>query len=223
MDIKDDPNIWISALDLYQGDRAILQSTDWLNDGMIFAAQSLLREQTKEKVYGWQSTQCGKKEGLFDIVPQKCPFVQILHVANCHWVVASNINVHDGGCYSDVVCSGRPTNIGLNLRKAIRSFLKCASDILRFDVMNVVAQPNSYDCGVYALACATELAFGFDPVLCRWKCEDSAMRNHLIHCFEAGKLTRFPTVGKRRIPFGTRVRKSVTEELVCVCRTINDK
>ena len=32
--------------------------------------------------------------------------------------------------------------------------------------MNVVAQPNSYDCGVYALACATELAHGFDPVVC---------------------------------------------------------
>ena len=145
--VRDDPNIWISALVLYQRDRAILQSKDWLNDGIIFAAQSLLREQTKEKVCGWQSTQCGKEEGrLFDTVPQNCPFVQILHVTNCHWVVTSNMNVRDQSCYSDVVCiydSGRPTNIGLNLRKTVCSFFKCPSDIMRFDAMNVVAQPNA--------------------------------------------------------------------------------
>ena len=34
------------------------------------------------------------------------------------------------------------------------------------------------------------------------------MRRHLLLCLESGELTRFPTIGERRIRFGTRVRKS---------------
>ena len=87
-------NIWISALDLYIEDKAILESTSWLNDGIIYAAQSLLRDETKGQVNGWQSTQCSRNGGSFKIVPTKQPFIQILHVANCHWTVCSNIDTN---------------------------------------------------------------------------------------------------------------------------------
>ena len=57
---------------------------------------------------------------------------------------------------------------------------------LRFDFMNIQQQTNAYDCGIYAIACATELALGFDPVLCSWDCEH--MREHLLNCLERGKM-----------------------------------
>ena len=37
-DIKEDPNAWLPALDLYQRDKDILESSQWLNDGIIYAA-----------------------------------------------------------------------------------------------------------------------------------------------------------------------------------------
>ena len=37
-------------------------------------------------------------------IPSKSAFVQIINVAKCHWTVASNLDVHGGGYYRDVVC-----------------------------------------------------------------------------------------------------------------------
>ena len=80
---KYDPNVWLPSLDLYVRDKAILQSTGWLNDGIILATQKLLEAQTRGKVFGWQSTQLSKRKGLFVVVPRCSPFVQILHVGKC--------------------------------------------------------------------------------------------------------------------------------------------
>ena len=39
---------------------------------------------------------------MFSVVPQSSPFVQILHVDNCHCLITSNVNVHSGASYNDV-------------------------------------------------------------------------------------------------------------------------
>ena len=71
-------------------------------------------------------------------------------------------------------------NVHHSIVKQICSFfkppLRCES--VKFDVMNTEKQPNGFDCGVFALACATELAFGCDPVLREWDVKN--MRPHLI-------------------------------------------
>ena len=85
-------SIWIPKLDLYQHDKAILQCSAWLNDGIIHAAQRLLQKQTKGEIFGWQSTQCAKNSSL----PPQSPFVQVLHVGDCHWIVVSNLHLKDG-------------------------------------------------------------------------------------------------------------------------------
>ena len=100
--MKDPPDIWIPELDLYITDKAILQSTSWINDGIIAAAQLLLREQTKGQINGWQSTQCCRMEGMFSIVPTNAPFVQVLHFGNTHWAVSSNVDPV-GGYYSNSI------------------------------------------------------------------------------------------------------------------------
>ena len=43
---------------------------------------------------------------------------------------------------------------------------------------NCMSQPNGSDCGVYAIAAATELAYGYDPVFCHW--DTISMRAHLL-------------------------------------------
>ena len=85
--------------------------------------------------------------------------------------------------------------------------------------MNVSRQTNAHDCGVYAIAYATELAYGADPITCNW--DVMHMREHLLQCLDSGLLTRFPRLpSQRRIRLGTRVRKSFTFQLYC---TINDE
>ena len=46
------------------------------------------------------------------------------------------------------------------------------------------------DCGVFAIAAATALAFGSDPL----QVQQSRMREHLLICFERGSISPFPTL-----------------------------
>ena len=88
-------------LDLFQRDKCILESDGWLNDGIVYAVQTLL---SQGKVFGWQSTQLSKREELFKPIPSG-PFIQILHISNCHWVVASNVNSKEvQGRFSHFLC-----------------------------------------------------------------------------------------------------------------------
>ena len=180
----------------------------------LYAVQCLLRDQTKGEIFGWQSTRLGKFD-TFKPVPSRSAF---MHVADCHWAVASNVKTMEKSYHSNAVTyydSLRPLNVSQHLRKNVCSFLKCSSSVLHFDVADVMRQPNTNDCGLFAAAIATELAHYSDPALCRW--DTSKMRQHLLLCLETGKMTRFPTLGKRRIGFGARIRRSIVEKLFCKC------
>ena len=80
--------------------------------------------------------------------------------------------------------------------------------------MNIQKQPNGSDCGIFALACATELACGRDPILCEWDVKN--MRPYLI---ENGCMARYTA---RRIGLGKRIHKTVEIEIHYVCRLPND-
>ena len=58
------------------------------------------------------------------------------------------------------------------------------------NMINVQRQINGCDCGVFAIANATELAFGKDPLLCQYDTE--VMRLHFLKCLENRKMKRFP-------------------------------
>ena len=133
-----------------------------------------------------------------------------------HWVVVSNLNGKGESCLNTISYydSSRPLTITSNVIRIVCSFFKCESVTVTFDIVNVMHQSNSYDCGIFAIANATELAFKRDPALCNWDC--GRMRKHLLTCFERGKMEQFPTIGKRRIPFGSQVRKSVNKAVYCM-------
>ena len=103
--------------------------------------------------------------------------------------------------------SAHPLTVGVSLWETVCSFYKSDAAFLHFDIVNVMEQPNAHDCGIFALANATELAHNCNPALCHW--DVKSMRNHLLLCLERGKIERFPTCRERRVPFGSRVRKSV--------------
>ena len=146
--------------------------------------------------------------------------MQILNVNDCHRFVASNIIFGDEKLKDSVrIYDSASTNVSLTTKKALCSILKPASDTLHFDVVNVQRQPNSYDCGLFAIVFGTELVFGKDPATCRF--DVSSLRPHLLQSFENKFISSFPSK-TRRVSFGSVIRKSFAETIHCSCRTVNE-
>ena len=183
----------------------------------MYSAQKLLQRQVGGSIAGWQSTQCWKRTKKFDVLPYHSPFIQILNIENRHWVTVSNI-LTLGKHSNDKVYlfdSMRPSKVAPILKEQLCSFIKPGVDELDIMIVDVQQQNNSYDCGLFALAYATELAFGYDPATFLW--DQPSMRKYLLLCFEAGEMKRFPisktrTIGLRRV---RRCSKVVPQ---CVCR-----
>ena len=106
--------------------------------------------------------------------------------------------------------------ISLAMKNAICSVMRPKANKVHFDLVNVHAQPNACDCGLYAIAYATELVHGCDPALCLF----DNMRQHLLCCL--GHLSRFLCTNRRRIPIGSKVMPSIQECIYCTCRRVND-
>ncbi len=203
---------------LFMEDKAILQSSCWLNDNIICAAQCLLKKHTEGDILGFQSTQLCKRKKLFNSLPPKVPFIQVMNVNESHWITVSNIRARTDSAgnvdiYPDTVCVYdcnwcTKSKISLTTKQEICSFYKPTSSKVHFEYVNVDRQPNSSDCGVFALAFATELAHNSDPTLFCWDINEMRKHliKHLINCLERGQMTPFPKHSKRRLRLGQRVR-----------------
>ena len=113
--------------------------------------------------------------------------IQIFHINGNHWIVAAaaksgkSVQVYDSAHTS--------------LDQASAVLIK---DFFRFSLSNIKAvavqkqQPGSNDCGVYAIANATTVAFGGDPSLVKY--DQSAMRFHLIECLTLKNIKPFPSI-----------------------------
>ncbi len=137
-------DLWIPSLNLSFADKDILQSQQWINDAIIYGAQTLLKRQCDKTIHGWQSTQLSKRESLFTPLPPGVAFVQVMHTSNSHWILVSNVlgrehsndivNIYDS-LYS--------TTVSAAIKKQVCSFMKPMVDSLRFDIMNIECQTNS--------------------------------------------------------------------------------
>ena len=53
-------------------------------------------------------------------------------------------------------------------------------------------QKGVVDCGLYAIAYSTAIAFGDNP--CKLKLKQDALRPHLVNCFRVKKMSVFPCI-----------------------------
>ena len=72
-----------------------------------------------------------------------------------------------------------------------------ACKALQVKIPRVQQQPNSYDCGLFAIANVVEFCFSPDSFNPRIIYDVSKMRQHLIECLENGKMSAFPRKKKR--------------------------
>ena len=106
--------------------------------------------------------------------------------------------------------------ISFEVKKATCSILRPKEDFFSFDLANVLQQPNSWDCGVFSVAYATELVHRRSP--CNAIFDAGLLRSHLLECLEKGTLKK----KLRRVGFGSIVKCSTREEIHCVCRMVRD-
>ena len=118
----------------------------------------------------------------------------------------SNIDVREDTIIRNHVCiydSLKSSYVSLKTKKQIASITKPIQRELRLDLMNIMSQPDSSSCGLFAIACAADLVHKTDLTLSQYDVQQ--MRPHLRTCFEKRFITPFPTTKKRRVPLGSRI------------------
>ena len=162
---------WIKDPFLTLYDKSKIENPyEWLSDAIINAAQQLLKQQSNCKIGGFQNTNYGKG---YRFQHEEGDFVQVLHVSKSHWITVSNI-----GCSVDTinVFDSAYAFIDMDGRKQISSIIKPKGDTLTLNFVNIQHQGNGSDCGLFALACATDIVHGRDPFLSYWDTKE--MRSH---------------------------------------------
>ena len=173
---------------LKQEDEQILLSNNaWLNDRIMDAAQKLICKEIGT-MDSYQSVLNSERKTENPYQPASQEHVQLLHDGSNHWFLSfcSNGRVQ--------ICDSLKSSLTPSSRKSIRSLYKdyVPNGGERMTFRPVQKQPDSYNCGAFAIAYAAELLDGqcpSDEVF-----DINEMRKHLITCLENQILTPFPKV-----------------------------
>ena len=136
------------------------------------------------------------------------PFVQILHTGYYHWITIhatspSLVEIYDS-LYDSVT----------NITKMQIAALVCSpEDSIALRIHHTQFQEGASDCGIFAVAYATELAHGMNPASRKY--DQKSLRGHFIQCLANGILTPFPS---KEICVGKPKADSI--ELFCTCRML---
>ena len=143
-------------------ERNIVLQKHMLSDESINLAQNLLKEQFP-KISGFQDTVIGKTQSS-NIVKTNDKFIQLFHVGSLNWVYVASVSEnksHNGGCQLYGSFSDGKVSPGVAKQIAAFSFYDLPEILV--EIKGIQQQTNSVDCGLFAIAFASSLAFGEDP------------------------------------------------------------
>ena len=191
---------WIPELRLTVYDREVLLNPlGWLTDNLINAAQQLLKR-AFPAVPGLQDVIKGI---VFSYEVESGEFVQVVNNHHGHWLTVSTIGtLHPVGMTSTGV------------KAQIATLLHTEAKEITLNLMNVHIQAGGCDCGLFAIANATALAFGHSPGSFQYN--QHKMRQHLFSCFQKQQILHFPIKKYRRAP--DSIVSIDTYPVYCLCR-----
>ena len=169
----------IHLKNLSQNDIDVILSGEELNDNHINAAMNLLTKQ-----YPTISVQ---PPCLIQIDGyQYCPYetIQITHNNAHHWLLLSSLK-NQIAVYDSL--NTTPTS---SLIKQINQLFSPDGTNISFQQIKCIQQNGVRDCGVFAIAYATDILNGNKPHEITY--DQKKMREHLINCFKHEKMTPFP-------------------------------
>ena len=188
----------------------ILKPNYWLHDTEIQAGQVMLKKQFPFV----DGLHCPSIKGVL-VIPASSEFIQILN-AGRHWVCMSTIGCSAGTVQVFDNLYNRPNDVLID--HGCRMLLS-PQDAVTFFNVKVQKQIGGSDCGLFALAFATDLCFGLDPHNQKYKQNET--HQHFIRCLESGKITPFPKTD-RRVQTHLSYNKTAIK-IFCLCRLPNDK
>lgn len=207
---------------LYDTDREDLQSKDqWLNDNHVAVAQLLLKKQFPH-ITGLQPPVL-QQAGPLKALPQGSQSLQILHVDDNHWLAVSTVDSsNDKTEYDITVYDSIYSSISADAKDLLSQLIHTEKPSFNVRLANVSKQTGTEDCGVYAIAYITHIAFGSDPSLYVFRQKD--MRKHLLNCLQEKKMTPFATArGKRSLAASRMTVKQVFVYCYCRCTDTGEK
>ena len=175
--------VWVQleGITLKTEDKAIIANGEKMHDLIIDMAQRLLKKQFPN-LLGLQSTLLQQKKRQQGIERNNLQ-LQVIHSRGDHWIVASTIFADDGqvNVYDSVYHA---------IDKETEVIIANLFGSLSIRIVNIEKQSGGSDCGVYAIALITALAFGMDPIVLKFN--QPLMRRHLIQYIEDHMLMPFP-------------------------------
>lgn len=209
--LKEDPNEWMKKPYLFKSDLAALNDGKYLTCRLIDGSMELLKNVDKD-IGGWQSVTreyFSKVQGAF---------VQIVLVNNNHWITVSNVKCPPRTVY---VYDSMFAVLDRKTQAKICSIWRPQWKFVNYKMVNFQVQTNSKDCGLFAIAVATELAHGREPRWCTWNIK--RMRGHLREGLELGQIDPFPLAKPRCIPSSSEFKgMPYRTKIYCHCRMPNE-
>ena len=164
--------------------KLILSPSGWLDCDIIHEVHVCLRNINPE-VEGLKRATLGPCRNFTQVNGE---FIQILHTGEKHWVCVGSMGCEDGtvnlydSLYHNIIYSEVEDQV-INLVGQ--------ENYTGIQVVPVQQQRNGSDCGVFAAAFATCLAYGLPPQTVQF--DVCKMRAHLCHSLKNGLLQMFPT------------------------------
>ena len=197
----------------------LVQRHEMLTVDSINLAQSILHEMFPQ-LKGFQTVARGSVQAF---LPISGNFIQILHDGSLHWVCTANISLSGGKdpAAVNMYDSMNQGFIAKFIKQQLASFMCIQSAEMKVIMKSVQQQTSHVDCGVFAIAFATALAFGQDPSKLRF--DVPKMRSHLVECLKVKSMSPFPEMKPGCCDVLLSKRKFYTIELFCSCRMPYEK
>lgn len=180
----------------------IIKNKQWLEDEHIEITNQLLRNQFPN-LAGLQPPEYGQ-DLSFPITQDR--FIQILHVQGNHWMTVAGGSPSMVHVYDSMYNFTTPET-----KMQVASILCSAEHRITFKVHKIQFQKGTMDCGLFAIAYATDLAFGNDPASFNY--EQGALRTHFVNCISNDELVPFP-----KEVIGYTRPKTESINIYCSCR-----
>ena len=165
----------------------ILDTCGWLNGTLIDTAMDIIHFQFPQLA-------CLQSSALaveLNFRKHHDPFIQIINrspeYGGSHWLTITNINCEPGEIN---ICDSAFDDLPTMETMAICSLIDPPGMQVTVNILDVMQQNNSYDCGMYAIANMVTLAFGRDVTAQRY--DRRKLRSHLFNCLERKEFTLFP-------------------------------
>ena len=172
-------NRWLPLLSLTNVERNFLLSGNQLCDNLVTAGITLISRKFANISFQPPSL----PTTLLAYTQQ--PTIHIHHDSHNHFTTTTNLR---GNVHLFDSLNKAPTDELLSQIKAIYSPDSSSPTIYQVKMNN--KQVGGVDCGLFSLAYALELASGNDPS--QIKFDQSAMRQHFLHCLENNEINFFP-------------------------------